>query len=273
MARRLRVACIQISASENTGKNLVRLRRLLQQSLRKKPDLIALPENFFWRGPSRDLASVADRTPFLVRDFCRLAKETGTAFLLGSLIEHSSQAGKYFNTSFLISEKGKIAARYRKIHLFQIGMVHVKTDESRHIMRGIRPATGRIFGETAGLSICYDLRFPELFRVLAARGAKLLFVPANFTYTTGLAHWEVLLKARAVENQAFVIAPAQTGVSPSSKIKSFGTSLIIDPWGRILARGSRHRQEVVTADLNLKDQTSLRKAFPVLKHRILKAVF
>lgn len=272
MARSLRVACVQVSASDNLQKNIIRLRNLIAQALEKKPSLIAFPENFLWRGSSKDLARIAAETPVIIRDFCALARDSQTAFLLGSLLEPAPR-GKVYNTSFLISEKGKVAARYRKIHLFQIGLAKVKTDEGRHVTRGSQSVTAKVLGQTAGLSICYDLRFPELFRGLAAKGANLLFVPANFTYTTGLAHWEVLLRARAVENQSFVIAPAQTGISPSSKIRSFGTSLIIDPWGKVIARASKGREEVICADLNLKAQKALRKAFPVLKHRVLRQIF
>ncbi len=271
--RRLRIACIQVSASANLPKNLQRIQTLTQRALKKKPQLIAFPENFCWRGSAESLPVIADAAGAILDLFCEIARKHKTYLLLGSLIERASKPGKYFNTSFLISPEGRVCAKYRKIHLFSIGLANVKTNEAAHIHRGAQPVAAKIQGVKMGLSICYDLRFPELYRKLTSLGAKVLLVPSNFTYVTGKAHWEVLLKARAIENQAFVIAPAQSGVSPSNKIKSFGTSLVIDPWGKVLARGPKAGESVLFADLDLRAQAELRTRFPVLRHRVLKEVF
>lgn len=265
MLKRLRVACVQMGASESCQQNLSKAASLVLKAIHRKAKFITLPENFLWRGPSKDLKRTAAETPAVIKHFQKIAKEHRVSILLGSLLEPGSRR-KYYNVSVLIAESGRVIARYRKIHLFGIKLSKVRTDESRHIQSGKKPVTGKVFGIPAGLTICYDVRFPELFRKLIFKGARLITVPANFTDHTGRAHWEVLIRSRAIENQAFVIAPAQVGISPSNKIKSFGTSLIVDPWGIVLARGSRDKDQVITADLDFKAQNELRARFPVLRH-------
>ena len=266
LRRFFRLACLQVNAGPDLGRNRDAVSLRLETAFRARPHLIALPENFIWRGPSGNLEEVASQTPSVLKRFQTLAREHTCAFLLGSLIERSDDPNKFFNTSILISADGRVAARYRKIHLFDVSLERVRTHESRHIIAGRRIVTGRVAGIPLGLTICYDLRFPELFRVLAFRGCRIIFVPSNFTEETGKAHWEILLRARAIENQVFIAAPAQVGVHPSTGIRSFGASLVIDPWGRVLARGSRNREEVIVARLDLVEQGRLRQRFPVLKH-------
>lgn len=267
MPRKLRVVCLQTDASRNFQKNLSRVQRLLLRAVRKNPDLIALPENFYWRGSSEEFEAAVSGMPEMIRDFRRFARCHRVALLLGSVAEKVPGTKKYYNTSLLISDRGKITARYRKIHLFDIGLSKLSYRESRLTKSGNHPVLGRIKGVSCGLSICYDLRFPELYRNLVSRGARIFFVPANFTEKTGKAHWEVLLRARAIENQAFVIAPAQSGSNESSGLKSFGTSMILDPWGKVLARAKKTGEEILTADLDLRAQEYLRRQFPVLTHR------
>lgn len=241
----------------------------MAQALALKARLIALPEMFCWRGPSRQLPQIASQvTPLVLEEFQRFARQRKTAVLLGSLLE-PAPGGKFYNTSVLISESGKIAAHYRKIHLFDNRLKKAESRESRHIARGRKVVTGKVWGICVGLAVCYDLRFPELFRQLAGKGARIIFLPANFTFETGKAHWEILLRARAIENLVFIVAPAQTGIHPSTRLRSFGTSLMVDPWGKILQKGSLTREQVLIADLDLTRQTILRKVFPVLRHRVL----
>jgi predicted amidohydrolase len=266
MLKRLRAACIQMGASADCDSNLLRATALAGRAIRQKARFLAFPENFLWRGPARDLKRAAACVPQAVRHFQNLARQTRTAILLGSVLEPSAVKGKFYNTSLLLSESGKITAKYRKIHLFDVGLKRVRVDESRYIAAGKQPVVGKVLNVPLGLTICYDLRFPELFRAEVFRGAKIIAVPANFTEYTGLAHWEVLLRARAIENQVFIAAPGQVGVHPESKIRSFGTSLILDPWGNVLARGSRAKEEVVLGDLDFSFQNHLRSSFPVLKH-------
>ena len=267
----MRIACLQISANADWRRNLDKVQELVRQALRRRAEVIALPEVFYYRGPASRLNYLARQvTPHVIGEFKNLAAVHHTAFLLGSVYEKSPYRGKYFNTSILISEQGEVVARYRKIHLFDISMKgKAVVRESRHVASGKHIACGNIFGIPVGLTVCYDLRFPELFRTLSRRGCHIIFVPSNFTYPTGKAHWEVLLRARAIENQVFIVAPAQTGRHPETGIRSFGTSLVVDPWGTVLARGRRHGQGVVMASLDFGFLGTLRRSFPVLEHRRL----
>ncbi|MDP3919521.1 MAG: carbon-nitrogen hydrolase family protein [Candidatus Omnitrophota bacterium] len=268
---KFRVACIQTKAGKNFESNWRRIKSQISAALRKQPHLIALPEAFSCRAPRQANEDIARRqTPFLIREFTQIAKKNRVAFLMGSVLESSKRRGKFYNTSLLISETGRVVARYRKIHLFDIGMKgRVRTRESSQITPGNRVVVGTVWGVRVGLSICYDLRFPELFRALAQKGSRIIFMPANFTYFTGKAHWEVLLRARAIENQAYVVAPAQAGSHPATGIKSFGCSLLVDPWGKVLRRAARAGEQVLCADLDLRYQARIRREFPVLTHRRL----
>lgn len=263
--KKIRVACIQIDAGADLEKNLTKICRYFLKAVRLKAQWIAFPENFLCRGPANQLKAVAARSAELVPFFQTLAEKYKVSILLGSFLEKSTDK-KYFNTSLLIDDRGRIAGHYRKIHLFDVNIPGARCLESRYVEAGNKIVTAKINSVQTGLSVCYDLRFPEIYRSLSKRGARVLFVPANFTQTTGKAHWKVLLKARAVENLSFVIAPGQVGSHPESKIKSFGTSLILDPWGRVLAEGSRSKEQVITADLDFKAQAKIRKNFPVLTH-------
>lgn len=269
--KKIKITCVQLNAKEDWRDNLHRLGKWLLQSVRHKNHLIALPENFYYRGHADQLPFLAKYvTPQIVQEFCEFARRHSVALLLGSLVEISPVKGKYYNTSILISEKGKIAARYRKMHLFDVHLKgKISHQESKYVLAGQKIAVGKVWGIPMGLTICYDLRFPELFRRLTQQGVRILFVPANFTEPTGKAHWDILLRARAIENQAFIVAPAQVGIQPSNQIKSYGHSLIVNPWGDVLAEGHRSKEQRVTAVLDLGFQDRLRKSFPVLKHRRL----
>jgi predicted amidohydrolase len=239
----------------------------VERASRRHASVVVLPENCLFRGPASGLLRIAAAvTPVVVEKIRCLARETRTAVILGGIPEKSGRPDKVFQTAYTIDEKGRVAARYRKIHLFDVALKTVRVSESRHIAPGDRPTAGKLFGIPTGVAICYDLRFPELFRHLALRGARIVFVPANFTRETGKAHWEVLLRARAIENQIFVVAAGQVGEHPVTGIRSFGTSLVIDPWGRTLARASGDREEILMADLDLRAQEKLRRSFPVLNH-------
>lgn len=266
--KKLRVSLIQNNATENWEKNLSETEQLIQRALQKKSRIIALPETFYYRGPAKNYKTLAKHlTPFVLDRYKNLAKKNRVSILIGSMFESIKNSSKFYNTSYFISESGRLAAKYRKIHLFDNALKGASVQESKHHQHGARIVTSKFAGVKVGLSICYDLRFPELYRKLSKAGANILFVPANFTKKTGEAHWEVLLRARAIENQAFVFAPGQIGKHPTTKIESFGESMVIDPWGKVLARGSRKKEEVVTADLDLSLLKSLKRVFPVLSHR------
>ena len=270
MNKKFRVACIQLNAGSDSEKNWQRLSLLLEKAGHLKCHLIALPEVFAWRGPSKSLNRIANYvSPLIIGRLQSWAKKSKTALLLGSVLLPAKTRGKVTNTSLLINVKGKILAAYHKIHLFDINCGNIKSRETKEVQPGTKVVSVKMGDKLFGLSVCYDLRFPELYRSLAKKGVQIIFVPANFTAYTGKAHWEVLLRARAIENQVFIVAPAQTGVHPGNKIKSYGNSLIVDPWGRILARGSHLGEEVLWTDLDFLAQKKLRKQFPVLNHRRL----
>ncbi|MBI3316540.1 MAG: carbon-nitrogen hydrolase family protein [Candidatus Omnitrophica bacterium] len=267
---KLRIACLQLNAGENPAANLLSVSRLLKKVKAHSLDLVALPENFLSRCSASELPNLA--YPWHARAlayFSSWASQHKTSILLGSLIEPASKKGKYFNTSYLISAQGKTMAKYRKIHLFDSNVGGAKTRESRHILSGHQVVIGKVRDVIVGLTVCYDLRFPELFRKLTLKGAKIIFVPSNFTWKTGKAHWEILLRARAIENQVFIVAPAQYGCHPSSGIRSYGNSLVIDPWGKVLAQGSQDKDELLTLDLDIQYLMKIRKALPCLEHRKL----
>lgn len=270
MKKNIQAACLQLNANEDFNANLKRAYRHFQKALKQGANLITFPETFFWRGPRKDMRHMAcDVSGAIIDNYRKQAKKEGVAILLGSVIEPSPQKGKYSNTSVLISEKGKVT-KYRKIHLFDIGIKgKVEIKESAYSYAGEKIVTAEVLGVRVGLSICYDLRFPELYREFAARGAKIAFVPANFSKHTGRAHWHVLLRARAIENQMFVIAPGQSGMHPSTGIESYGHSMIIDPWGQILAEAGAKGETVISSRLDLQKQKELRQALPVLRHRRL----
>lgn len=266
----MKIACIQLNAGDDWKKNLLAIKKQITYAAGKKARLIALPESFYWRGSSNELKTIAkDVTPFVLNELKKIAHEKKVAILAGSVIEMPNKKkciknNRFFNTSILISEKGKILSSYKKMHLFNISLKGVKQKEAKFILSGKKIVSTKVLGKHVGFSICYDLRFPEQYRVLSRRGISIFFIPSNFTYVTGAAHWEVLLRARAIENQAFVIAPAQVGYHPSTGILSYGHSMIIGPWGDVLREGGSKWPEILIADLDFSKQDKLRRSFPVL---------
>jgi predicted amidohydrolase len=206
----------------------------------------------------------------LVTRFRELAGKLGIFLLLGSFSERTPAKARPYNTSVLLSPRGKILATYRKLHLFDVdlpGAPAFRESESTH--PGDEVVTAALPGEsfTAGLAICYDLRFPELFRAQVNRGANLILLPAAFTVNTGRDHWEVLLRARAIENLAYVVAPGQWGQHRPGR-RTYGRSLIIDPWGLVLAQAP-DGEGVILARLDYDRLQRLRRELPCLRHRRL----
>ena len=185
----------------------------------------------------------------------------------GSIVEpHPQQAGKFQNTSTLINRDGDIVAVYRKIHLFDVVLANgEKHLESERIVPGDAVVTAEVDGITFGLSVCYDLRFPELYRSLALQGAQILLVPAGFTLHTGRDHWEVLLRARAIENLCYVVASAQVGTYPPNR-QCFGRSMVVDPWGLVLAQ-AQDLPTVIMTEIDLEQIGRVRAQIPSLEHR------
>jgi predicted amidohydrolase len=264
---RLRVALIQLAADQDVVANVDRARTLILQAGESKPGLIALPEMFQYRGPLAGFRESATQLPGpLTEPFSELAIDLNCWILLGSLAERSTDPLRPFNTSVLLDPAGGIAAIYRKRHLFDVAIDDGPSDrESARITPGDSSVVAVLEGVAEevdvrlGLSICFDLRFPELYRELAAGGAVVLAVPSNFTEATGRDHWEVLLRARAIENGAFVIAPAQCGIGAG--VATHGRSMIVDPWGTVIAQAP-DGPGVVVADLDLERVVQVRRQLP-----------
>jgi predicted amidohydrolase len=264
---RLGVALVQLAADQDIKANVDRAGALVRQAGERKPGLIALPEMFHYRGPLAGFRESATQLPGpLTEPFSELARDLNAWILLGSLAERSTDPLRPYNTSVLLDPAGQIAALYRKRHLFDVAIEDGPSDrESARITPGDSSVVATLEGVAdevdvrLGLSICFDLRFPELYRELTAGGAVVLAVPANFTEATGRDHWEVLLRARAIENGAFVIAPAQCGIGAG--VPTHGRSMVVDPWGIVIAQAA-DGPGVVFADLDLERVIEVRRQLP-----------
>ncbi len=232
----VRLALAQMTTGEDVGKNLAVAEDLVSRAVKGGAELLAFPEVFLYLGPRAGKLAVAETLegPTVAR-FREAARRYRMMILLGSIHERSqSESDRVYNTSVLVGRDGEIAGVYRKLKLFDVELSHLKIKESESIIPGSDPppVVPTDIGKL-GLTICFDLRFPDLYQGLRARGAEIVFVPSNFTAPTGEAHWSVLLRARAIENQFYVAAPAQTG-QHSAKYRSYGHTLLVDPWGRVL---------------------------------------
>lgn len=261
----MRVAVVQLNSNGEKARNLATAERLVRAAAADGAELVALPEKWNLLAEGEELLAGAETLDGPTLSAARAwARQLGVHLLAGSVAEVGS-AEKSFNTSVLIGPDGADLATYRKIHMFDVEAGGVAYRESAHEEPGEEIVTAPLGDLTIGLSVCYDLRFPELFRILAVRGARLLAVPSAFTLATGRDHWEVLLRARAIENQAFVLAPNQIGQAPPH-FSSNGRSTIVDPWGVALATAP-DEECFVTADLDLSAQERVRESLPSLANR------
>jgi deaminated glutathione amidase len=262
----LRVAIVQTNAGGDNERNLGRISKLTSELPRM--DIIALPEVFAMRGSDRDYRKTAEPLDGrIVSEMAKLARKHHAWVLAGSVIEKAGR--RIYNTTVLLNRAGKIAATYRKIHLFEAQLDNGKRICEAHAYdAGSTPVLVTIEGWRVGLAICYDLRFPELFRHYSKKGAHILFVPSNFTLRTGKDHWEVLVRARAIENQCFVVAPNQCGINPAIGVASYGHSMAVGPWGEVLCEAGTSETVLVT-ELNMELLHSTRQRVPALKHRVL----
>jgi predicted amidohydrolase len=264
---RLRVALVQLAADQDVAANLERACALVERAGETHPDLIALPELFLFRGPASGFRDSATDIPGPITErFADLARSLDTWLLLGSLAERSSDANRPYNTSVLLDPAGQINASYRKRHLFDVTIDGGPSDrESARTTPGAETVIALMEGAAdeadvmLGMTVCFDLRFPELYRELTLAGAAVLAVPSNFTEATGRDHWEVLLRARAIENGAFVIAPAQCGIGGG--VPTHGRSMIVDPWGIVIAQAP-DGPGVVVADLEIDRVAAARRQIP-----------
>jgi nitrilase len=263
-----RVAAIQMASGPNVPANLAEAERLIQLAARAGAKLVALPENFAIMGMKEtDKIKVREQPGKgpIQKFLSTQAKKHGIWLVGGSVPMECDDPKKVYNSCLVYDDKGKLAARYDKIHLFGLDLGNEHYREETTIKAGDTVVTldspfGRI-----GLSICYDLRFPELYRAMGT--VDIILVPAAFTATTGKAHFETLIRARAIENLAYVIAPAQGGYHVSGR-ETHGDTMIVDPWGTVLDRLPRG-SGIVVAGVNRSYQASLRKSLPALKHRAL----
>jgi predicted amidohydrolase len=261
----LRAAAIQLNSNGDKARSLAVAERLVRAAAADGAELVALPEKWNLLAAGEELLAGAEPLDGPSLNAARgWARELGVHLLAGSIAERG-KGEKASNTSVLIGPDGEDLAVYRKIHMFDVDAGGVSYRESEHELPGSEVVTAPLGELTAGLSVCYDLRFPELFRILALRGARLLAVPSAFTSATGRDHWEVLLRARAIENQAFVLAPNQVGTAPPH-FDSFGHSAIVDPWGTVLALAP-DEECFVAAELDLAAQDEVRAALPSLANR------
>ena len=263
---KLPVALVQLDATGDVDANIARGAELADEAAAGGARLVALPEYLQYRGPDDGYRASARPIPGEhTQAFAEIARRRGAWILIGSLAETSDDAARPFNTSVLIRPDGTIAATYRKIHLFDVAVDAGPVDtESARVSPGDQVVLASVDGVEIGLTICYDLRFPELYRALALAGAQVLTVPANFTERTGRDHWEVLLRARAIENGAYVLAPSQINGPPGQP--AFGRSMVIDPWGTIVAQAA-DAVSIIHAELDLDRVAAVRRQIPVLANR------
>jgi deaminated glutathione amidase len=265
----MRAAAVQLNATEHTDRNRATADRLVREAADRGANLVVLPEKWTALGDVELLRSSAEPLDGPTVSWARaIAAELGIDLVAGSFVEETED-GRHHNTSVHVGPDGELHATYRKIHLFDVevaGRVYRESDLES-------PGEEIVTTETAdgvgvGLTVCYDLRFPELYRALAARGARVLTVPAAFTLATTRDHWEVLLRARAIEDQAFVVAPNQIGRAGDGS-QSGGRSMIVDPWGVVLAT-AEDAETVIVADLDLDHQDDVRAKLPSLANRRLE---
>jgi predicted amidohydrolase len=265
----IRVAAVQLSSGAHPATNVEHAVELVRRAASEGASYIQLPEYFNFRGAPSRYSTVAETIPGPTTEvFAGLARELAVVIHVGSMFERSSHRDKSFNTSVLIDTDGEILATYRKGHLFDVNVPgEVVHEESRHIASGDQLSVVDVSGLRLGLSVCFDLRFAELYRQLSLHGATVLAVPSSFAVATGRVHWEVLLRARAIENHAYVIAAAQAGTSDEG-VASYGHSLIIGPWGEVLAESEVDGEDVIYATITGDEVTRRRSQIDVFSlHR------
>jgi nitrilase len=270
----MQVAAIQMTSGPDVAANLAQARELLEQAAARGAKLAALPENFSFiglkDGDKRAVAEAEGAGP--VQEFLAATARALRLWIVGGTVPLKAGAdGRVAAASLVYSSDGERVGRYDKIHLFDVDLPgrSERYRESAHVAPGSAPVVIDTPVGRLGLSVCYDVRFPELYRHLSAAGAQLLAVPSAFTSPTGRAHWETLLRARAIENLCYVVAPAQSGFHPGGR-ETYGDSMIVDYWGRILQRVPRGRGCAV-AELDTAAQASVRESFPALAHRAFGA--
>ncbi len=273
MVDALRIAVVQMSSQDDVAKNLARAAELGKRAVAEGARLIVLPENFAYFGPEDRKRRGAERLDGdgrgpIATSIADIAQRSGAYVVAGGMPERSDDAERPFNTCLVIGPDGAPVGRYRKVHLFDVEVGDgQRYQESAATMPGTEPVVVSLAGFKVGLSICYDVRFPELYRRLADLGAEIVVVPAAFTLATGKDHWHVLLRARAIEGQAYVAAAAQWGVHPGGR-RTYGKSLIADAWGDVIAQCS-DGEGFAVATIERPKLDEVRARLPSLRHRRL----
>lgn len=264
----IQVAAVQMCSGENLEENLSQCKDLINQAAERGAQIVVVPENFAILGrdeQSKRQVQQSLQEP-IVQDFCAQAKDLGINLILGGFPERSADPLRPYNSSIAIDDQGKIVSFYRKIHLFDVDLGSAGTiTESAASSAGDETVVCELAGLPIGLSICYDLRFGALYAKLVDKGALLLTIPAAFTLQTGKDHWEVLLRARAIEFQSYVVAAAQWG-QHNPRRQSFGNAMIVDPWGTVLSR-CPEMPSVCVAPIDLERLHDVRQRLPALQHR------
>jgi deaminated glutathione amidase len=263
----LRAAVVQLNSGDDVERNLETAERLVRAAAADGAELVGLPEKWNLLGSGKALLAAAEPLDGPTLSAARSwARELEIHLLCGSIAERAEGEEPLFNTSVLVGPEGADLAVYRKIHMFDVEVGGVSYRESEYERGGEEIVIATVAdGARIGLTVCYDLRFPELYRILAVRGARVIAVPSAFTFPTGRDHWEVLLRARAIENQAFLIAPNQVGEAPPH-YRSWGHSAIVDPWGTLLAVAP-DEECFVAAELDFAAQDEVREKLPSLANR------
>jgi len=267
----MRTAAVQLNSTDDKERNMATADRLTREAAADGVDLIVLPEKFNVLGEHDDYVAGAEPLDGPTVSWARdTARELGVDLVAGSIVERREGHEKLGNTSVHVGPDGEVKGVYRKIHMFDVVVGGIEYRESA----SEEPGDEIVLSEAAngiplGLTVCYDLRFPELFRILAIRGARVITLPAAFTKVTGRAHWEILVRARAIENQSFVVAADQIGTHPPDK-ESFGGSMIVDPWGEVLARAP-DEECFIAANLDFARQDEVRDKLPSLANRVAGA--
>lgn len=266
----MKIGLVQLASSGRVEANLAQAEASIEQAAGQGAQVVALPEVLHLRVSHAEVGRYREHAepipgPMTER-IGALAKRLGVSVLLGSVGEASDESEKTYNTSVLIGVDGAVVASYRKVHLFDVEVDAANRDrESDRVLPGGAVVTAEVGDARVGLTICYDLRFPELYRSLALAGARMIFVPADFTRTTGEAHWLTLLRARAIENGLFIVAPAQCGAVPG-RYEAYGHSAVIDPWGSVLCEMA-DTPGVAVVDVDMGEVDRVRQRIPALKHR------
>lgn len=267
-----KVAVVQMNSTPNVEHNLTSAEGLIKRAAHAGAELILLPEGFAYLGPDQHKLQIAEPLPRggpIIERFARLARETGTELVLGGFWERNLEdTSKVYNTCVFMGEDGSIQATYRKVHLFDADLPQGKPiQESATVAPGTEVVVARSKAGMLGLSVCYDIRFPELYHDLVVRGAEIIAIPAAFTSYTGKDHWHVLVRARAIETQGYILAPAQWGHHYGERY-SYGHGLIVDPWGMVVAE-CQDGDGFVTAQIDTENVRQTRQMLPTLEHHRL----